>query len=43
LQAPYTGTESNIVPENAGLTYRQVEAAQYGGRGGDICAACAPS
>ena len=32
-QAPYISVENSIVPENAGETYRQVEAAQYSGRG----------
>ena len=29
-QAPYAGNENSILPENAGDTYRQVAAAQYG-------------
>ena len=37
LQAPYKWTETSILPENAGDTYRQMEAAQYNGRGGAVC------
>ena len=36
LQAPYQWTETSILPENAGDTYRQIEAAQYNGRGGAV-------
>lgn len=51
-QAPYISVENSIVPENAGETYRQVEAAQYSGRGnlvvpvgqkGSICSSSVPS